>query len=407
MTTTPLGLDPSMYGAEDALLNIADHYLKPGSYSTLRSGLLGYMTGAMARASAGGAYHRNALYLEGFLNTASLPSSIYNFAKIYNYEVSTATPSQCRVLVGFYLDEIRTTMGGETGVLTIPRGQPMYLGATPFVVAGEVQLSILEGSRVQATYNPNAMDFPLADGATYVRTYMVQQSVAGGAVRTVVYLELYAHQAVPRATVFQVVTSNALETSFYRVTLPTGEQLAEFRVSYKGPTDAAYRPLEKIFNETAAPTTNEFCFFSFTGDGQIEIYFSTLPNLFRPSFNSQLQVEFLTTQGSTGNFNFTGTPSVPFTSQRGITTVAELITQPSGGSDMETLKEVKQGILSKILQRNSIIIETDLQDYLRGAIRATSVNNSRARAWDCFTCSCARPSVRWLATSRFRLRAVR
>ena len=97
------GFSPSVYGAEEALLDLADTYLEPGSYSTLKSGFLGYMTDSMARVSAEGVHHRNALYGENFLNTASLPRSIYNYAKIYDYLISQATPSSCRVLVGLYL----------------------------------------------------------------------------------------------------------------------------------------------------------------------------------------------------------------------------------------------------------------------------------------------------------------
>ena len=89
------GFSPSVYGAEEALLDLADTYLQPGSYSTLKSGFLGYMTGSMARVAAEGSHHRNVLYHENFLNTASMPRSIYNYAKIYDYQITMATPSSC------------------------------------------------------------------------------------------------------------------------------------------------------------------------------------------------------------------------------------------------------------------------------------------------------------------------
>ena len=376
MSTT--SFDPSVYAAEEALLDLADHYLEPGSYSTLRSGLLGYMTASMARVAAEGAYHRDVLYRENFLNTASLPRSIYNFAKVYDYVVGLATPSSLRALVGFYLDEVRAGFASGVGQLTIPRGQLVYLGSTPFVVAGEVVLTVLEGGRVTAEYTADRMDYPLDNGGTYVRTYLAPQVVsADGTTRTAVYMEVHLHQAVPRTTDFQVVSGSALETSFYRVAVPAGEQLAGFRVLYKGPADADYRELEAVFNETSVPTASEFCFYSYTGDGDLEVYFSTLPNLFRPAFNSSLRVEMMTTVGKSGNFTFTGVASLPFTSQRGLTTMVELITQPAGGADRESLLDVKRGILRSILQRKSIIIESDLGDYLSSAVERTDVNGSR------------------------------
>ena len=374
MATT--GFNPSVYGAEEALLDLADTYLEPGSYSTLKSGFLGYMTGSMARVAAEAVHHRNTLYHENFLNTASLPRSIYNYAKIYDYTVGLATPSQCRVLVGFYLDEIKAALGSETGILTLQRGQAVYLGTTPFILAGTVNLALLEGNRVSAEYDLAQMDFTQLNQGEYIRTYVTPQVIdTAGTTRTVVYLELYIHQAVPRGLEFRVVSSSALETSFYRVAIPAGEQLTKFRVLYKTPTDATWREIPAIFNETTTPDATEYCYYSFTTNDELEVYFSPLPGAFRPAYNSLLRVEFLTTTGTSGNFDFTGTPVMAVTGQT-MTTLVEMVTQPAGGYNAETLLEVKRGIMRKILERRNIIIESDLENYLASAVDRTQVNDS-------------------------------
>jgi hypothetical protein len=370
------GYDVSVYGAEEALLDLADTYLQPGSYSTLKSGFLGYMTGSMARVAAEGVHHRNTLYHENFLNTASLPRSIYNYAKIYDYPIALATPSSCRVLVGFYLDEIKAALGAETGILKLPRGQAIYLGTTPFVLAGSVSLAIMEQGRVAAEYSLAEMDFPEINQAEYVRTYVTPQVVdVAGTLRTVVYLEVRIHQATPAVSEFRVVSSSSLETSFYKVTIPDGQQLTKFRVLYKKPADSGYVELPAYFNETVTPDESEYCFYSFSTTNELEIYFSPLPGAFRPAYNSALRVEFLTTEGVSGNFDFTGTPVMTVNGQS-LTTLVEMVTQPAGGYNAETLMEVKRGILRKILERRNIIIETDLSNYLNGAVDRTQVNNS-------------------------------
>ena len=374
MATT--GYTPSVYNAEEALLDLADTYLEPGSYSTLKSGFLGYMTGSMARIAAEAVHHRNTLYHENFLNTASLPRSIYNYAKIYDYTIGLARPSQCRVLLGFYIDEVKAALGAETGILTLPRGQAVYLGTTPFVLAGSVNLAILDGNRVSAEYDLAQMDFTQPNQGEYIRTYVTPQVVdTAGTTRTVVYLEVYVHQAVPRGLEFRVVSSSAMETSFYRVGIPTGEQLAKFRVLYRTPTDVAWREIPAIFNESSNPESTEYCFYSFTTNSELEVYFSPLPGAFRPAYNSQLRVEFLTTSGSAGNFDFTGTPVMAVEGET-LTTLVEMVTQPAGGYDSETLMEVKRGIMRKILERRNIIIESDLESYLASAVDRTQVNNS-------------------------------
>lgn len=379
MATKSTGLTPSTFGAQEALLDLADHFFEPDSYSTLKSGLLGFMTASMGRIAGEGAFHRNVLFRENFLNTASLPRSIYNYAKIYDYTVGLATPSTCRALVGLYLDEVRSAIGSEAGTLTLPRGQQVFLGSTPFILAGAVSLHVLEDSRVTAEYDTASMDFPLVNGSSYVRTYMMPQVVGNnGETRTVVFMEVHLHQAVPRVQEFQVVSSSSMENSFYQVALPPGSQLASFRVMYREAGEASWRRLPAYFNETVTPDENEFCFYSFSGDSEIEVFFSPLPGLFRPAYNSQLRVEFLTTDGTGGNFDFTGTPSITVAGvQRGMASMVELVTMPAGGRNMETLLEVKRGILRKILQRNSIIIERDLEDYLSQVIDRTQVNQSQ------------------------------
>ena len=370
------GFSPSVYGAEEALLDLADTYLQPGSYSTLKSGFLGYMTGSMARVAAEGSHHRNVLYHENFLNTASMPRSIYNYAKIYDYQITMATPSSCKALVGLYLDEVRLALGSSTGTLILPRGQAVFMGSTQFILAGAVRLSLLDQGRVAAEYDLSEMDYAELNQAEYIRTYVTPQVVdTAGTTRTVVYMEVRVHQAVPRANEFRVVSTSSLETSFYRIQIPAGEQLSKFRVLYKRAADAAYRELPAYFNETVTPTEAEYCFYSFTSDNELEVYFSPLPGAFRPAYNSQLRVEFLTTVGQAGNFDFTGTPTLTVRGEA-LTTLVELVTQPAGGYNAESLMEIKRGILRKILERRNIIIEADLSNYLSGAVDRTQVNES-------------------------------
>jgi hypothetical protein len=371
------GFSTSVYGAEEALLDLANTYLKPDSYSTLKTSLFGYITGSMARIAAESVHHRNVLYHENFLNTASLPVSIYNFAKIYDYPVGLATPSSCFILLGFYIDQLKACFGAETGLLIIPRGQVIFLGNTPFILTGEVHVSLLEQERIAAEYNLDKMDFQDTNQVAYIRTYITPQIVnKTGLTKTLAYLEVKLQQCLKNNTEFKILGSSVLETSFYKVTIPNDQQLSKFKVFYKKSTDTVYHEIPAYFNETVFPTESEYCFYSFTSATELEIYFSPLPNAFRPEYNSQLLVEFITTTGSNGNFSFNGTPILTITDQKSLTPVVELITQPAGGFDGELLLDVKKGILKKILQRKNIVIETDLENYLSTAIDKTQINNS-------------------------------
>jgi len=375
-----MAITPSVFGAQEGMLALADTFLKPGSYSTLRSGLFGYMTAGMSQIAAEGVYHRNVLYRENWLNTASLSRSIYNAAKQYEYPIALATPASCRALVGLYLDDIRAALGAQAGTFVLPRGQALYMDDLPFVVAGEVRLTVFDGGQVTAAYDTDAMDFPLpVAGQDYVRTYSVPQpSGSGGATRTAVYMEVALHQAVPSYTEFQVVSASTTENTFFRVAVPVGEQLAGFRVEYRAAGETAFTELETLFNEAAAPTTSQWCYYTFDGDGALEVFFSPTSGDFRPAYNSRLRVHVLTTRGATGNVAYTGVVSTSLPSPLSAYPVlTELVTQPSGGTDRPSLLEIKRGILRKLLLRNNIVIESDLASYLQGVVDTTRVYDSR------------------------------
>ena len=367
---------PSVYDAEEAALELANTFLKPDSFSTLKSGFLGFMTGNMARISAEGVHHRNIFYHENFLNTASMPRSIFNYAKIYNHDIGLAKSSSCRILFGLYLDSIQDMLGASTGVIELSRYQEVFLGNTPFLIAGKVRLVVLDGGRVSAEYDLREMNFMLPNQSEHIRTYVAPQVVdSSGTTRTVVYMELHIYQTQARASEFQVITNNALENSFYKVTIPANEQLASFRIMYKRAIDSSFREIEQIFNEAKLPDRAEYAYYSFTTNNELEIYFSPLPGAFRPAYNSRLRVEFITTSGALGNFEFTGTPTANLIGSNA-PTILEIVTTPAGGYNGETLMEVKQAVMRKILERNNISIELDLENYLNGAIGRTEVNGS-------------------------------
>jgi hypothetical protein len=373
MTSSSTSFSPSVYNAEEALLQLGDTFLKPNTYSTLKSGFLGYMIGSMARIAAESVHHRNILWNENFLNTASLPSSIYNFAQMYNYNINMATPASCKVLLGLYIDELQNILGGTSGTITIPNTQTILFGSIPFIVNGAINITLSSGGAISAEYDLNNLNFP--QNNSYIRIYSTPQVVdSNGTQRIVAYLEIQVFQASLNYMQFPVISTVALDTSFYLVTLPTDTQLANFTVYYQ-PPGGTLTEIPAYFNSNAIPSQSEYCFYSLTTNNELEIYFSPLPDAFRPVYNSTLQVNYFTTTGAGGNFTFTGTPVMTSTGLS-LTSLVELITSPSGGINIESLKDTKINILNKLLERNSIITEQDLTNYLSRIVPSINVNES-------------------------------
>ena len=77
-------ITPSKNEIYNKLLTVASKYTELDS-DYLTSGLFGYITESMAMLMRD-SIHKNMLYNESFLNTAMMPKSVYNWAKMFSIE---------------------------------------------------------------------------------------------------------------------------------------------------------------------------------------------------------------------------------------------------------------------------------------------------------------------------------
>jgi hypothetical protein len=167
----------SNYDIYEKLLSIADKHIESGTNSDfLRTGLFGYVTEAMANTIRDNALEKTFLYNEGFLNTAVIPNSIYNYAKMFNVEVPTARPSRATVnIIIPYSDFIqyRTSYAaGEYG-LTDPETNILILDRNGGIVVGEYRFNIEKSIKVYEKENGTV-------GAEYILTEPIESDFAAG-----------------------------------------------------------------------------------------------------------------------------------------------------------------------------------------------------------------------------------
>ena len=79
------------------LLDIAEKYTDIKDSDFLKTGLFGYITESMAMMMRDSSYHKSMVYNEVFLNTAIIPKSVYNWAKLFNIEVQKAIPAYAKI----------------------------------------------------------------------------------------------------------------------------------------------------------------------------------------------------------------------------------------------------------------------------------------------------------------------
>lgn len=379
---TMLGGSPGFYDNLELVYDLAGHFFNPSDIDQLKVGQFGYSNAAMAKAITDNALLRNIFFQENFLNTASTPAAIITFAKQHEYDIGLANASSCRILVGFYLDDLKANLDINNRFI-LNKDNIIYLDDVEFLLPADVNIYITTNNSINVKYdltnintNENIQEF--------IRTFTASEpTVDGTATRTVIYCELTIYQLRKNETIFKVLTTNVMENTRYEVAIPEGQQLSFFKVYYKSPSAADYIEIPAYFNDQNPPTvTSEYCFYNYeggtTGIKDLIIYFSSLLNAFRPEYNSDMKVEFYTTTGAAGNFNFTGAPSLTVLNSVNtpIFYTAQMITTPSAGRDRESLKEIKQGCLRKFLYRESIVIESDLELFLNDTVEKEKVNNS-------------------------------
>lgn len=362
------------------------------SINMLKSGLFGFNTEIFSNEIKNNVYHRNIIYDEHFLNTASFPESLYNFAKMYNYNIEFARPSHCRINFAITKEDLvnnkfREEVDVETGSITTKRvtyklvidnSYIFLLDNVQFKLPYPVIVNFKETAdksdfTLTAYYDTSESNFPYLTLSTdYIKLW---QDYDDG--KKVVYFGLDLYQLTYKEKEIQINSEDISDNLYYDVTFDN--QLAFFEVFYVY-NGESYR-LHTYFNNTYQPDSGErFCYYTIIDNNQIQISFSSTSGSFRPALNSTLLIKIYTTIGEKGNFSYIGHKiSVNFNNHGEFDKVPVSIipiTDCSGGRNLPNYTQTKNGIIDKFSVRNSLIIENDLENHFNTINETEQVNGS-------------------------------
>lgn len=382
----------STYDIQEKLLDIASKYMEIDNISTLKTGLFGYMTEAMAHIAKDGVYHRDMLYNEYFINTAKLPKSIYNEAKIYNKNIENAKPSSMKIYFSMKKEDLiryskRTvTMsdgkiisltGGEIGFV-IKKNDPFYVSDFTYMLEYDILVTLKpltnDYSIIAQIYTEEGHENLIDIDTPYIKTWI--DSVGND---KYVFFILDIWQMSRNVYTYNVYSNEIFDTLFYDITYT--DQLTSFKVNYT-PNGENTIVLPKYFDSNNIPTDSYYCYYGYPDDNVLEVFFSGLPNTFRPLYNSQIDIEVFTTKGSLGNFSYYGDILFTFTDPEfsEIQVLVDSITKSSeGGKDRPTLKEIKMKIIEERLVRDNLITENDLNMFLNNTVATQIINGSKIK----------------------------
>ena len=357
------------------------------------AGLFGYLNEISSHEVKNAVYDRNVKYDEYFLNSASFPESIYNFAKLYNVDITMSTPSHMLVsLIIKKTDLINSPMKEEminkqyvdkstlkTYQIILDRKYQFSVDKFSFLLPYDVQILLQQNQNgdytISAKYLIDNTITSFNDRLSpNIKLY---QDIVNG--EPYIYINLDIYQLQTKTVEFDITSNDISDNLYY--TIPFENQIAGFNVKYThmGKT----YPVKAYFNNTYTPpdTSERFCYFTFLDDDKLQISFSSLPNSFRPAYNSILSVETLTTTGNEGNFTYDGDIRFNYTNNAtdsfaSMLTSVKAITAAKGGKDKLSIEEEKQKIITKNLTRDNIITDGDLDTFFENVNAVNNVNGS-------------------------------
>ena len=373
---------------------ISEKYLELGSKyfnvtpDTIKSGMFGYVNEIMAHSTKQGIFHRNMMYNEYFFNTASLPSSIYNFQTYYNVNVDNATPSKSSVIVSLDVLEMKKLAvpeqtGSNVGIFTLKRSDSKFImGDFVFMLPFDIKIKI-DGNTLVAQYDINSSQFNQEMTRLYVNNPFIvtyqDQVMIGSANRQFAFLRIDIYQYQEKRDIIEIKTNNLSDQLYFNIQFPN--QLVDFQVTYKEPTQNEEIIPKFLSTVTLDEQVSKFVMFNYTDTDQYALLFPTQEKRFRPIFNSVLNVTTFNTMGSKGNFIYTG--NVIFNSDNDeinkMQVVTQIQTNPTGGKDRPTLKELKQKIFRIIKSNNSLTTEDDLNDFFQNITSQNFQNGSKVK----------------------------
>lgn len=375
---------------EDGWLNLVSKYFPDDNISLMKAGLFGYVNEIMAQEIKNSVYHKNFIYDEYLLNTASTAKSIYNFAKIYNVPVDNASPAKVSAVLSVRESDLpkekvsvnNIADNGNIEQSILSKKTVFSLNGLNFILPYDIQIlfnrNITDTSKYIVTARYVIEDeeyFPYLEVNTSIlKTW---EDIYNG--EKYIYIKVDLYQLTCKTKTALVINESNLYNTFYKFAFEG--QLAYFNLFYEhnGVTEKI-----NVMNNNNYSLANDqkYCYYNIIDSETLEISFSSLFNSFKPEYGARLLVDIYTTEGLRGNLGTVSDLSVTYAIndfENSTPILIQPVTDCFGGRDKSNLLELKKKIINKNLTRNAIVTEGDLNNFFNTINTAEGVNNSEVR----------------------------
>lgn len=365
-----ISTSPSKLDIYTKLLDIAGKYTDIENTDYLKSGLFGYIAESMAMMIRDSSYHKAMLYNESFLNTAIIPQSVYNWAKMFNIDVAKATPAYATIRITINKDDLESAVQLETknrekygSDLTV-NDNFFIIDKSNMIIAGEYYFSLEHSILVRKVNNSYKASYITTENAT---TNYQEKNTKN---LPIIYnngnyeIEARAYQYRTVKIERQMSSTRMLN----KVQLFNFEdQYAGARLYYKENSISTKKEIALLYSNIGTQGNENVAYYNLNSSNELEIVFKGGSEGFVPSANSRLMLEIYTTKGSNVPNNFTGTAVFKFGTDDELRKYGIVVsfnpTNILGGADVPSVEKIKQTIIKQLSTCNTIVTESDLNNY--------------------------------------------
>lgn|SRR5574344_2125591 len=347
----------------------------------LKSGLFGYVTESLAMVARDSAFHKTMVYRENFLNTAIMPKSIYNWAKMFNVNTINAVPAG--KIVTFTIDvnslnklietastnvatdQVKYGIQENGSFVVLDKMNPIIAGGYYFSLEHSIEIYRNSANKYIVKYCLNEIDVTTSFG-TYSAIITSQYKTVDGTDYLVFEAKAYQYKIVEKSKI--ITSSSFLDNRIHKFEY-TG-QLCGLSLMYKKQNSSENVELSFSNLDTSEDdvSTTKKAYYNLADEGVIEINFASNKLSGLPQAGGQLVLRTFITEGSSGNISFIG-DAVYIISQNDyrslVITVSFDNTILSSGIDQSSLQDLKNTIINRLSSRNTIITENDLNNWFK------------------------------------------
>lgn len=360
----------SSYDIKDYALNVlGPKYFPEDVVEGYNVGLLGYNLDIFANTTEDVFNTVPIVINEMYPNLAEMPSSIYNYASLFQESqlMADAATMECVLLMPMdaLIEHSEHSSDRTYRIFNLDQKTMVRVEDNNFILDYDILITIKpyrDDYIITASYKRefnNSMN-------DIKNPYLKLQKMNYKGVKYVA-ISVKMRRCDKYTYNKRIIDNDKLNSTTVEVNY--NDQLANFEVYYRESTDKKYVQLQKkILNSRAIK--QPFCYYRLKDDNTLEISFTTRENYFKPKFNSEIVVDYWTTDGEKGNFErYLGYDvevyrnSDTYENNSRVPVIAIPQTSSTGGRDRLTLMEIRDKVADSFATVDSYTTESDLQRH--------------------------------------------